>query len=231
MSDNLDRRTVLKGVAVSAVALGAIAEAAADRGEALTYDEPKPFSYDLFKAQGARTRPCALCRRRRARRPRWCRRSITRNGARSNSASRTPCSATARAASHSRSSTSACSSRKRSTCMSSRAALAADRLRSGLFRHARRFGRAAIADGRGLRRAAASRRRATARSTGSKNDWVAFLGAAYFRAIGELRQYGLSARGVALDVAVADRAEEFPGLHQFLHRFASRATTSSRSTP
>ena len=48
-----------------------------------------------------------------------------------------------------------------------------------------------------------------------KNDWVAFLGAAYFRAIGELRQYGLSARGVALDVAVADRAEEFPDFTQF----------------
>ncbi|MEJ7687238.1 MAG: glucan biosynthesis protein, partial [Variovorax sp.] len=31
------------------------------------------------------------------------------------------------------------------------------------------------------------------------NDWVAFLGASYFRAIGELYQYGLSARGVALD--------------------------------
>lgn len=43
-----------------------------------------------------------------------------------------------------------------------------------------------------------------------KNDWVAFLGAAYFRAIGELFQYGLSARAVALDVAVADRPEEFP---------------------
>jgi len=48
-----------------------------------------------------------------------------------------------------------------------------------------------------------------------KNDWVAFLGAAYFRAIGELHQYGLSARGVALDVAVADRAEEFPDFTQF----------------
>jgi periplasmic glucans biosynthesis protein len=42
------------------------------------------------------------------------------------------------------------------------------------------------------------------------NDWVAFLGAAYFRAIGELFQYGLSARGIALDVALAERAEEFP---------------------
>jgi len=47
------------------------------------------------------------------------------------------------------------------------------------------------------------------------NDWVAFLGAAYFRAIGALRQYGLSARGVALDVAVAGRAEEFPDFTHF----------------
>ncbi len=43
-----------------------------------------------------------------------------------------------------------------------------------------------------------------------KNDWVSFLGASYFRAIGELYQYGLSARGIAVDVAVPDRSEEFP---------------------
>src|SRR3954451_12625695 len=43
-----------------------------------------------------------------------------------------------------------------------------------------------------------------------KNDWVAFLGASYFRAIGQLHQYGLSARGVALDTVMADRPEEFP---------------------
>ncbi|UZF90808.1 glucan biosynthesis protein [Bosea sp. NBC_00550] len=43
-----------------------------------------------------------------------------------------------------------------------------------------------------------------------KNDWVAFLGASYFRAIGELYQYGLSARGLAIDPAVAGRSEEFP---------------------
>jgi periplasmic glucans biosynthesis protein len=43
-----------------------------------------------------------------------------------------------------------------------------------------------------------------------KNDWISFLGASYFRAIGELYQYGLSARGIALDVAVPDRPEEFP---------------------
>ena len=43
-----------------------------------------------------------------------------------------------------------------------------------------------------------------------KNDWVAFLGASYFRAIGELFQYGLSARGAAIDPAVGGVAEEFP---------------------
>ncbi|MGA7385375.1 MAG: glucan biosynthesis protein, partial [Methylocella sp.] len=48
-----------------------------------------------------------------------------------------------------------------------------------------------------------------------KNDWVAFLGADYFRAIGEQRQYGLSARAIALDVAVANKAEEFPDFTKF----------------
>jgi glucans biosynthesis protein len=43
-----------------------------------------------------------------------------------------------------------------------------------------------------------------------KNDWVAFLGASYFRAIGELRQYGLSARGLAINTAVSNKSEEFP---------------------
>jgi glucans biosynthesis protein len=42
------------------------------------------------------------------------------------------------------------------------------------------------------------------------NDWVAFLGASYFRAIGELYQYGLSARGVTIDVANPGGPEEFP---------------------
>ncbi len=43
-----------------------------------------------------------------------------------------------------------------------------------------------------------------------KNDWVAFLGASYFRAIGELYQYGLSARGLMIDAAVHNTPEEFP---------------------
>ncbi|KAF3999823.1 glucan biosynthesis protein [Glaciimonas immobilis] len=48
-----------------------------------------------------------------------------------------------------------------------------------------------------------------------KNDWVAFLGASYFRAIGDLYQYGLSARGIALDVAQAGQPEEFPNFTHF----------------
>jgi glucans biosynthesis protein len=43
-----------------------------------------------------------------------------------------------------------------------------------------------------------------------RNDWVAFLGASYFRAIGELAQYGLSARGIAINTVVYDKPEEFP---------------------
>ncbi|UZE16892.1 glucan biosynthesis protein D [Pseudomonas sp. B21-054] len=48
-----------------------------------------------------------------------------------------------------------------------------------------------------------------------QNDWVAFLGASYFRAIGEQYQYGLSARGIALNVAQAGMPEEFPAFTDF----------------
>ena len=51
-----------------------------------------------------------------------------------------------------------------------------------------------------------------------KNDWVAFLGASYFRAIGELHQYGMSARGVAVNVAVAGPPGVIPGLYGRLFR-------------
>lgn len=43
-----------------------------------------------------------------------------------------------------------------------------------------------------------------------RNDWAVFLGGVFFRTIGELRQYGLSARAVAINVTLADRLEEFP---------------------
>lgn len=45
--------------------------------------------------------------------------------------------------------------------------------------------------------------------TAPMHDVAAFLGASYFRAVGGERQYGLSARGLAIDTALP-RPEEFP---------------------
>jgi len=45
--------------------------------------------------------------------------------------------------------------------------------------------------------------------TDLERDIVAFLGASYFRAVGGEMQYGLSARGLAIDCGI-DHAEEFP---------------------
>jgi len=45
-------------------------------------------------------------------------------------------------------------------------------------------------------------------------DWLAYLGASYFRAIGALNQYGLSARGVIIDCA-EPTPEEFPDFTEF----------------
>lgn len=47
-----------------------------------------------------------------------------------------------------------------------------------------------------------------------KTDWMAFLGASYFRSSGELDQYGLSARGLAIDTAMPT-PEEFPRFSHF----------------
>ena len=47
-----------------------------------------------------------------------------------------------------------------------------------------------------------------------KNDVAAFLGASYFRAVGAEGQYGLSARGLAVDTALP-REEEFPHFTDF----------------
>ncbi|WP_237151988.1 glucan biosynthesis protein [Oryzibacter oryziterrae] len=49
---------------------------------------------------------------------------------------------------------------------------------------------------------------------GVERDWLAFLGAAYFRSSGALDQYGLSARAVAIDVAMPT-PEEFPRFTNF----------------
>jgi len=61
-----------------------------------------------------------------------------------------------------------------------------------------------------------------------KNDWVAFQGASYFRTIGELYQYGLSARGIAVNVAAPGMAEEFPAFTRFY--FAPGAADSDKVT-
>lgn len=47
-----------------------------------------------------------------------------------------------------------------------------------------------------------------------QRDIVAFLGASYFRAVGGQKQYGLSARGLAVDTGLA-RPEEFPRFTDF----------------
>lgn len=54
-----------------------------------------------------------------------------------------------------------------------------------------------------------------------KNDWMAFLGASYFRAIGDEYQYGLSARGIAINVANPKPPfeEEFPDFTHFWFEF------------
>jgi glucans biosynthesis protein len=48
----------------------------------------------------------------------------------------------------------------------------------------------------------------------TNNDWLAFLGAAYFRSAGELNQYGISARGLSIDTT-ASKPEEFPRFTEF----------------
>jgi glucans biosynthesis protein len=49
---------------------------------------------------------------------------------------------------------------------------------------------------------------------GGVGDWLAFQGASYFRSAGPLDQYGLSARGVAIDTGI-DGREEFPAFTAF----------------
>ena len=54
-------------------------------------------------------------------------------------------------------------------------------------------------------------------------DWLSFLGASYFRASGEHDQFGLSARGIAIDVGLST-PEEFPAFREF---WISRANEGS----
>jgi glucans biosynthesis protein len=47
-----------------------------------------------------------------------------------------------------------------------------------------------------------------------ESDWLAFQGSSYFRAAGALDQYGLSARGLAIDTGLST-PEEFPNFSHF----------------
>ncbi|TCT09198.1 glucans biosynthesis protein [Tepidamorphus gemmatus] len=49
---------------------------------------------------------------------------------------------------------------------------------------------------------------------GNRTDWLAVLGASYFRTSGPFNQYGLSARGLAVDTATS-HPEEFPRFTDF----------------
>ncbi len=51
-------------------------------------------------------------------------------------------------------------------------------------------------------------------TSGGDSDWLAFQGASYFRSSGALDQYGLSARGLAIDTGTPS-AEEFPAFTHF----------------
>lgn len=58
-----------------------------------------------------------------------------------------------------------------------------------------------------------------------KTDWFAAMGASYFRTSGPYDQYGLSARGLAIDTAMP-RPEEFPRFTHYYLEGPSRATTA-----
>jgi glucans biosynthesis protein len=49
---------------------------------------------------------------------------------------------------------------------------------------------------------------------GARTDWIAYLGASYFRSADPFNQYGLSARGLAINTA-AQGPEEFPAFRSF----------------
>ena len=212
MTDHPDRRTVLKGVAASAFAFGGFGEAFAAEG--LQYDEPQPFSYDLFKARARAnahapyvppTRPAPDVVQK-INYEEWGKIKFRIEDALfADGPGRFPVSFF-------------------HLGLFFQKAVDMHVVEGGVSRRIiydqSYFDMPADSPARQLPKGAGFAGFKVQESrAGSldwkKNDWVAFLGAAYFRAIGELRQYGLSARGVALDVAVADRPEEFPDFTQF----------------
>ena len=169
MSESLDRRTLLKGARrFRGGASAPLAEALGAQADGLQFDPPVPFTYDLFRTAGARTRPRSL-RSPAASGPGGPAEDQLRGmGQDPLSATTSPCSPTGLASFRSRFSTSACSSRRRSGCMSSRAARRARSSTSSPISKCRPIRRRATCRRRRLCRPARSRRRATARSTGAR---------------------------------------------------------------
>ena len=214
MSDSVDRRTVLKGVAASAAAIGPVAQALGHEPDSLQFEAPVPFSYDLFKAQARerahkayepppRPLPEVL---QRINYEEWGKIKY-RDAFALFADGPGPFPITFF-----------------HLGMFFQKAVGMHVVENGQSRkiiyEQAYFDMPANSPARDLPAGAGfAGLRVQESRTGAldwrHNDWVAFLGAAYFRSIGELRQYGLSARGVALDVAVADRPEEFPDFTQF----------------
>ena len=214
MSDSVDRRTVIKGVAVSAVAFGALGESAAQTADGLHYDDAVPFSYDLFKARArerahgpyvAPSRPAPEVVQK-INYEEWGKITFrTQNALFADGPGKFPLSFF-------------------HLGLFFQKAIDIHVVQDGMSKRVvydqSYFDMPADSVARQLPKGAGFAGFKIQESRDGAldwrhNDWVAFLGAAYFRAIGELRQYGLSARGVALDVAVSDRSEEFPDFTQF----------------
>jgi periplasmic glucans biosynthesis protein len=214
MSESLDRRTLLKGAAASAAAMNPLAEAFGAQSDGLQFDPPAPFTYDLFKTQAhdrarapydppSRPAPEVL---QKINYEEWGKIRYRDDFALfANGPGRFPVTFF-------------------HLGLFFEKAVRMHVIDGGMSRQIiyeqSYFEMPANSPARDLPKGAgfAGLRVQEARDGAldwRKNDWVAFLGAAYFRSIGELGQYGLSSRGVALDVAVADRPEEFPDFTDF----------------
>ena len=214
MSESIDRRTLLKGAAASAAAMNPLAEAFAAQSDGLQFDPPVPFTYDLFKSQArerahgpyiAPSRPAPEILQK-INYEEWGKIRYRDDFALfANGPGRYPVTFFHLGLFF-----------QKAVRMH---VVEGDMARQIIYEQSY-FDMPANSPARDLPEGAgfAGLRVQEARDgllDWRKNDWVAFLGAAYFRAIGELRQYGLSSRGIALDVAVADRPEEFPDFTDF----------------
>src|SRR5260370_11381737 len=214
MSENVDRRTVLKGVAASAAAMSTVGEVLAAKSDGLQFDPPVPFSYELFKSQARgrahgpyvpppRPAPDVLAK---INYEEWGKIRYRDDYALfADGPGRFPVTFF-------------------HLGLFFQKAVGMHVVEGGQSRkiiyEQSYFEMPANSPARDLPQGAgfAGLRVQEARDGAldwRKNDWVAFLGAAYCRSIGELRQYGLSSRGVALDLAVPDRPEELPHLTNY----------------